>query len=471
MELWVKKRFSFGVILMSLLLAACSLPAVPAASISEPAYGLRLYLQPLPQEAQNLTLTLDDVAAIGADGSRFPLGSSPLILPGSELMALQKRLLASPLPPGDYRGLSLRVSAADLHTDEGTTSLLVPEEAILLTEDFRIARESTLALFLALEPQRLVTDGYRLTPVFSLWKARPALPELKGFVSNSAAGTLSVFEKRTPEVVSVTAVGRRPEGMALDRRQRRAYVALAGEDSIAAVDLINEKVQDKLRLRPGDAPGEMALSPDGHTLVVVNEETSSLSILNATPLYEEGRLLLPSAPGSVFFGPSNAVAYLLQPEINALALVDLHRQEIIATVYLDFTPVRGAASPDGRSLYLLTADSPNLLVVDASSLAPRDRVLVGYGARSLVVNPHNGLVYVGMKSGEVAFVDARVSLPIDALQTAGDAAWLSIDTEENALFVVSSRDGRLAKYDLVSKKRLGLLETDAGSYAAVLMGN
>ncbi|MDW7645884.1 MAG: hypothetical protein SCI25_12695 [Desulfuromonadales bacterium] len=468
----MKRLALFYVILMPFLLSACSLPAVPSAPpVSEPAYGLRLYLQPLPQEAQNLTLTLTDFAAIRADGTHVPLTAPPLILDGSRLMEKQKRLLASTLPPGKYQGVSLRIANADLRTDEGMTSLLVSEEPFLLKEDFRVLPDNTLALFLALEPQRLITDGYRLTPLFSLWKSLPALPELKGLISNSAAGTLCVFEKRSAQVVGVLAVGRQPKGLVLDSRQRRAYVALAGDDTLAAIDLINEKIQDKLRLRAGDTPGELALAPDGRTLVTANTATASLSVVSTSPLAEQGRLLLTTAPGSVFFGPSSTLVYLLQPDINAVALVDTHRQDIIASANLEFSPIRGAASPDGRSLYLITADSPYLLVVDAASLRLTDRILVGYGARSLTVNPHSGLVYVGMASGEIAFIEPGLSLPIDTLQGEEEAVWLHVDLEENALFVVSARHDRVAKYDLVSKKRLGLLEAESGSYAAVLMGD
>ena len=433
---------------MPFLLLACSLPVIPSPAVSEPDYGLRLYVQPLPQEAQNLTLTLADFAAIRADGVPVPLTTSPLKLDGNRMMEMQKRLLAKPLPPGDYQGLSLRVANAELRTDEGMISLLVTEEPFVLKEDFRVLPDSALALFLALEPQRLVTDGYRLTPLFSLWKSRPALPELKGLISNSDAGTLSVFEKRSSQVVGVLTVGRQPKGLALDSRQRRAYVALAGDDSLAAIDLINEKVQDKLRLRAGDGPSELAISPDGGTLVTANAATASLSIVSTSPLAEQGRLLLTTAPGSVFFGPASTLVYLLQPDINALALVDTHRQDIIAS-----------------------ANLPYLLVLDASSLRVTDRILVGYGARSLAVHPHSGLVYVGMASGEIAFIDPALSLPIDTLQGDEEAVWLHVDLEENALFVVSARHNRVAKYDLVSKKRLGLLEAEAGSYAAVLIGD
>ncbi|MCP3177773.1 hypothetical protein MJO47_11720 [Desulfuromonas sp. KJ2020] len=467
----MNRLFLLNVLLMPFLLMACSLPVIPSPAVSQPDYGLRLYVQPLPQEAQNLTLTLADFAAIRADGVPVPLTTSPLKLDGNRMMEMQKRLLATPLPPGDYQGLSLRVANAELRTDEGMISLLVSEEPFVLKEDFRVLPDSALALFLALEPQRLVTDGYRLTPLFSLWKSRPALPELKGLISNSDAGTLSVFEKRSSQVVGVLTVGRQPKGLALDSRQRRAYVALAGDDSLAAIDLINEKVQDKLRLRAGDGPSELAISPDGGTLVTANAATASLSIVSTSPLAEQGRLLLTTAPGSVFFGPASTLVYLLQPDINTLALVDTHRQDIIASANLEFSPIRGTASPDGRSLYLITDDSPYLLVLDAASLRVTDRILVGYGARSLAVHPHSGLVYVGMASGEIAFIDPALSLPIDTLQGDEEAVWLHVDLEENALFVVSTRHNRVAKYDLVSKKRLGLLEAEAGSYAAVLMGD
>ena len=88
--------------------------------------GLRLYLQPLPQEAHRLTLTLSGISAKQADGTEISLVTSPTVLKGEELTISQKRLFSGDLPEGRYTGLTLRFSSAMLLTDEGDTSLLLP---------------------------------------------------------------------------------------------------------------------------------------------------------------------------------------------------------------------------------------------------------------------------------------------------------------------------------------------------------
>ena len=457
-------------LLLFALLAACAVPAPQVTTASPPGAGLRLYLQPFPQEAHRITLTVANLTARRADGSEKLLLQGPLVFKADDLINVQKKIFTGNLTPGRYLGLSLSIESATLLTDEGETALLVPSEPLLLNEEFRIDPDQTLALFLSLAPERLITDGYRLTPTFALWKPRPVLPSLKGLVSNAAAGTLTLFEKKTPAVVAVIAAGKEPQGLVLDQRRRWAYVALTGDNTIAAFDLTNEKIQAKIRLHASDAPQEMALSPDNQTLVSANTGSNSVSIFTTSPLAERSRILLSATPSSVFFGPTSDRAYLLEPEANSLAVIDLNAQQLTTSVNLESSPVRGAASDDGNSLYLITADSPNLLVLDSATLEISERIFVGYGALSLAVNKSNGLVYVGRKSGEVAVIDPSVSIPIDSLQMEGDVAYLAIDQEENTLFAASGRNGRISKYDLVSKKLLGTLDADAGSYALVVMG-
>ena len=463
-------RYTTLVTTFSLMLLSCSFPQGTLQTVSVTGSGLRLYLQPLPQEAHRLTLTLSGISATQANGTEIPLVTGPAELKGQDLTTTQKRLFSGDLPEGLYTGLTLRFASAMLLTDEGDTSLLLPAGPISLNQEFRIESHQALALFITLSPERLVTDGYRFTPTLSLWKSLPVLPSLKGVISNGDAGTLTIFEKKTPMVVSIITVGQRPQEMALDAVQHRAYVALQGENSIAVLDIVTEQTQDKLRLRSGDAPKELALSPDGRKIVTANVRSNSISILDTSPLSERGRIQLITSPASVFFGPFSDRAYVVQPETNALTVVDLERQQVLTSINLEASPVRGAASADGRSLFLITEDSPNMLVLDAASLVIVDRVLVGYGATCLTVNPGNGLIYVGRNTGEIVLVDPKVSIPIDTFKVAGDVTYLALDREENTLFAVSSQKQQITKIDLVSKKHLGTLDTDPGPFSLVVMG-
>jgi hypothetical protein len=199
-----------------LLLAACSLPSRPVPVVRDPGAGVRVYLQPLPQETHRLKFVISSITARRADGGEVALLSEPKEIRPDDLIGHQSRLVSANLPPGDYVGLNLQIEGATLMTDEGENDLLVPEKPIAIDEAFRVRADQTTALFLSISSDRLVTAGYRFTPHFSLWGSRPALPGLKGVVTNNAAGTLTLFEKKTPTVTNVVALGRAPGEVVFD---------------------------------------------------------------------------------------------------------------------------------------------------------------------------------------------------------------------------------------------------------------
>lgn len=453
-----------------LLLAACSLPSRPVPVVRDPGAGVRVYLQPLPQETHRLKFVISSITARRADGGEVALLSEPKEIRPDDLIGHQSRLVSANLPPGDYVGLNLQIEGATLMTDEGENDLLVPEKPIAIDEAFRVRADQTTALFLSISSDRLVTAGYRFTPHFSLWGSRPALPGLKGVVTNNAAGTLTLFEKKTPTVTNVVALGRAPGEVVFDAARSRAYIALSGEDAVAVFDLVNESVRAKITLRPGDGPVEMALSPDGNILVSANAGSRSVSVIDAVSFVERERLLLNDRPSSVFFDPQGERAYVLHESSGMLTLVDAHQGRIIDTVHLEESPVRGAVSDDGEALYLITADSADLLVVNAATLRVQGRKYVGHGALCIEVDPFDGLIYIGMSTGDVMVLDPGFDLPVDTLSTSGGVAYLSLDTEENTLFALIPEHRRLEKFDLVSKKLLGAIEVDEGGYAVSVTG-
>jgi DNA-binding beta-propeller fold protein YncE len=416
-----------------------------------------------------LTVTFRNISARRVDGTDVPLLDTPFVLHGDEWVGIQKKLTTAKLPPGVYQGLVLQLDSPTLMTNEGRTALLVSEEPVVVEEEFTISPDRSLALFLSMVPDR-ITKGTRFTPAFSLRKPRPALPALKGFTSNAGAGTLTVFEKKTPAVTATISLGRLPGELALDQNRRRVYAALGGEDAIAVIDLVNEVVQARIKLRPGDEPREIALSPDGRTLVSANPGSHSVSVVDPLSFFERERILLSSKPSSVFFDRSNDRAFVVHESTGTLMVIDTRQPRILASAQIEESPLRGAVSADGRELYLITAYSSDLLVVDTATLAVIGRKFVGPGALCIQVDENDGLIYVGSQSGEVVVLEPDLDLPIDSLATSGPVSYLAIDREENSLFTVIAGGMRIEKYDLVSKKFNGAIEVDEGAYAVSVMG-
>ena len=467
----MKKRWLF-LLLMTFAVTACLAPVKVPQVPREKTGRLLLYLEPLPQEARHLAFSLAGLAARREDGREIVLPVHVSPIEGAKLVGVQTRLLSVPLPPGRYRGLSLRLGGAFLLEDQGETVLQVAAEPLQLDQEFTMAKGKNVTLFLSLAGERLVGDGGRFHPRFSLWTPQRVLINLKGFVSNTGADSLTVIDKRTPKVVGTVATGAGPEGLALDPVRGWVYLAQSGADSVAAVEVSNSLIMGSVQLHLGDKPSELALSPSGRTLVTVNPGSNTASIIDAATLTEVDRVRFTSQPTDVFMGPVDDLAYVLFPSTNTLAVLDLSlsRQVRYRSVVLDETAVRGVVGSDGRHLYLITSFSPNLLVVDASTLAVAQRIFVGGGSLCITADRTRGLLYLGKKSGEIAVVDPGMGVQIDSFSLPGPVRFLAIDREENSLFAVLPQQQEVRKFDLVSKRYLGTVTVDEGAHAMVVMG-
>ncbi|WP_029912604.1 YncE family protein [Pelobacter seleniigenes] len=466
----MKRHLPILLLAVLLTVASCTMAPTPQIPDALPGATLHLYLQPMPQEAQRLSLTISALDAVSVEGHALPLLHKPLQLNPGQHLTRQTKLLTAKLPPGEYQGLKITISSATSLGEDGKTALLTEITPQLITEKFLIRQQSDQTLFLSLQPERLISAGYHLNAHFSLHKPQPPLVKLKGLVSHPTTGTLTLFEKKTPAVIAILAAGRRPTGLVLDQRMRKAYLALAGEDSIAAIDLSQGQIQRKVRLHSADRPEELVLSADGQTLIAANPGSNSISILDTPSLIERERIQFSTRPGPVFLDATGRLAFVILPEANGLAAIDLDRATLRTTATLAESPIQGIADNAGKQLYLLAADSPNLLVVDADNLTIDRSIFVGFGAKCLALNKNTGLIYIGLKNGEIAIVDPQLGLPLDSFRTGGEVVAMVPDLEENSLFVLLGKSARLEKYDLVSKKRIAVVELDAVGYAAVVMG-
>jgi YVTN family beta-propeller protein len=456
--------------LLASLAVACTPQLLPREAALDQEGEVHLYLQPLPQEASQLDFAVTAISAIREDGSAIRLRQYVTELKAQELLSVQKRLASARLTPGLYKGITIEVGTATLLGKDGRNALLVPDEPLFIDMEFTIARRRATALFLVLHGEDVVSGGFSFTPTFSLAGPRRHLTNLLGLATDSLNNTVWVFNKNTMEVVDTIATGTGPEGVVIDQRRGWAYVALAGDDAIVAIEVSSRQILARVELNFGDEPGEMSVSRDGKTLVCANSGSNTVSILDTNPLREVRRVGLPSEATSVVINPSGSRAYVLDALSSTLSVIDVARGEVVGVRTLEEAPIRGALSGDGNRLYVITRDSPNLLIIDPATLTLQERAFVGLDAASIQVDDKTGQIYVGKTTGEIVVMDLRSLIFVDTFTVKGDAAFLAIDGDENSLFVVSPDSKTIQKVNLVSKRRLGLIEVEGGSYAVALMG-
>jgi len=431
---------------------------------------LYFYLQPLPQEMLPIAFTLSDVSVISEQGDKTPLVRDDLQINGRELLNIQKRLFSKILAPGRYKGVSLTISQATLATKEGTMELMPPPQPLQLTLDFTVRRGKAIAIFLVLSPEYLVIDGFKFRPRFALAKPIYHPKNFLGFISNTSENIVTVFNKRTMEIVQVIRTGVAPKGMALDQNRGIVYVALAGDDAIELINVDSMEVYGRIKLRFGDEPVELALSPDGATLIAANYGSGTISMIDTWSKIEVERLGLEPDPVWIVTSRDGQKAYVLHSLSNSISVIDLPNRRLQTSFTLDESPFRAALNRDDSKLYIVSQYSSDLTIIDARSRASLGTIFTGGNGASIKVDPRNNLIYIGKKTGEIAVIDPASAMFIDSFPVQGDAGFVAIDGEESMLQVLSNSRNEVHKLNLVSKREVANLVTEAGPHALVVMG-
>lgn len=429
-----------------------------------------LYVRSFPREAERLSFNLAAVAAVRGDGVEIPLSLRFAEFRGSELN--RQRLVASnPLPPGIYKGFSFKVKNAFLKGEEGEAALLVPDEAARLDFPFEVKEAKALLISLSFRHDESLR-GVRFSPVFAAAIPGRPLPGLTGYVTNQGADTITVFDKKTAEAVDAIQTGRGPAGIVLDQRQRRAYAALTGEDAVEVIDVAAGAVVNRIRLTPGDAPRDLALTPDGNTLITANSGSNSVSMIDPSSLLEFARINLASRPRSVVIDRAGRRAYVFNVLANNITVLDIpNRQVLPASIPTDSSPLRGEFNRKGDRFIVYQEWSPYLLLIDPVSLSEVKRINAGMGINWLKTDTGTDKLYVGKKDDPtVDIYDPFSLIPGDFLAAAGAVSHMTIDGEENNLYLIIPEKKVLQLINLVSRKVVGEIDLDDNPYWATVVG-
>lgn len=430
-----------------------------------------VYLQPLPFDAEAVTFSIGTMSAADDQGAGRRLEVAFTTVAHPE--ARRQRLLGSGrLPEGQYTGLTIAVRNASLRRDGAEAALLVPDEPVRVDVPFLVTRGRAVVLWLEFRAADSLAPGtVDFTPVFTAFQASRPMLSLAGFVSSSTSNAVTVFDKKRRQVAAVVPTGSRPAGMALDQRAGRLYVACPDEDEILAIDVASAEIVERTRLFPGDGPREIALTPDGRTLVSVNPGSNSVSVFDASPLTRLDRVGVDSGPGALAIDPAGQRAFVFNALSGSVSVVDLAQRRVVTTISMDSAPLRGQFSARGDRLFVIHERSPYLTVVDPAGLAVVRRERLRTSGSAIRVDARRGWISIGSPgSTTVEFYEPNTLLPVDAMTVEGGVAHMTIDAEDNSMFLVSPGTGRLLVASVADRKVATEIDVGRGPSWVVVMG-
>ena len=167
--------------------------------------------------------------------------------------------------------------------------------------------------------------------------------------------------------------------------------------------------------RPPAAPkrssSAIAITADGATLLVVNPDSNSLSLVDLGTLPPLTEVPVGVDPRTVAVDDAGAWAYVANRGSDSVSVVDLTAREAITEVAVGDRPCGVVVSPDGTRLYVAEQGIDRLAVLDTTTLEVVDTFSVADRPSGLAISGDGSTLFVTHLPGKtVAILTVRAPI-------------------------------------------------------------
>ena len=158
-----------------------------------------------------------------------------------------------------------------------------------------------------------------------------------------------------------------PRGVAANREFTRVFVALGTPTSgeVVALDPMSGVAQTAIPV--GQNPTDMAISPDGRFLYVVNSGSGDVSVIDAWMFTELGRVRVGASPQKVAISPDGQRVFVTNKASDSVSIINGSSQAVIGTIPTGRAPVGIACSSLNDRVYVGCTGTSNITILDAKT--------------------------------------------------------------------------------------------------------
>lgn len=215
----------------------------------------------------------------------------------------------------------------------------------------------------------------RLSVVWLVWAlltARAGAAEAATlFVTNTKSNSISVIDTNTFEVVATIPLGPgKPNRVVFHPDGRTAWVVYDKSHDLGVVDAEARKLVRRLRI--GGNPYNLAFTPDGRSLYVLDwsSDTSNDEVIVYDLKTEriEGRVEVSTWPAHGVFSRDGRIFYVSGETAGDVTVIDATRRTAVSRIVHGGGDAMGLAlSDDGRTLYAATGENRSIVKIDTAT--------------------------------------------------------------------------------------------------------
>lgn len=201
-------------------------------------------------------------------------------------------------------------------------------------------------------------------------------------VTHPNAGSISVIDLGTFEVVATVETGPFPNYAVFSPDSSQIYVSNAGNDTVSAVGVKHWTVRWNAQV--GGSPEHIVLSADGATLYVNNVDDGSVSVVGIDERREMETIFVGETLHGIGLSDDGKTLFVASLGAEKLVAHDL-ASGVQRSIALSPEPYHLAVIRGADKLYVSSADEPKIWVIDQASLDVLDEIAIGGKGHQMVL--------------------------------------------------------------------------------------
>ena len=301
--------------------------------------------------------------------------------------------------------------------------------------------------------------AYPFLFVVALGACGASFAQSRAYATNEGAGTISVIDVATDEVISTIETGGKPRGLAVCKNSKKLYVTEQTKAQLWVIDPVKGVIEQRVPL--GESPEAVYCSPNGDWLGVANEGSNSVSFIHTQRLKVEFDIVVEGKnPEHGVFSPDGKLMLVSAEEADQVDVLDLEKRKQVGSIKVGERPRGIAFSPDGKKAYVAVESASLLVAIDMTERKVVGKQAVGKRTSGVIVSPDGAFLFAtNGGDANVSMVDTANFKVVENIAI-GQRPWnMSFSPDGQKLYIASGRSGSVSVVDVASRKMVKEIPT------------
>jgi YVTN family beta-propeller protein len=221
-------------------------------------------------------------------------------------------------------------------------------------------------------------------------------------------------------------------------------------------DKVNNNNELIAKIKVGETPRGVKISPDEKYALVANEVSGTISIIDFKNMTVIKEVPVGKIPHNIVFSTNynddnnKKLAYITMQGEDKIIIMDMNSFDKVGEITVSRGPHNLDITPDGKYLFVANAGSSDVAVIDIANKQVIKTIPVSTGHHGIDVSPDGKMVYVsGIGSDKVNVVDP---IKLELVK--------QIDVGNGPHGIRASSDGKLLYVDVTSTNKVVLIDTE-----------